>query len=164
MDRIAAITPEDVYAALEQVYDPEIPMLSIVDLGIVRGIEVSPERVRVSITPTFVGCPALEMIRTTICEKLKERGVQEVEVHVDYSVPWSTNRITDRGRAILAERGFAPPPRFEGEFEPEILLTAQCPHCGSTNTTLRTPFGPALCRAIYFCHDCRQAFEQFKPL
>lgn len=164
MERTAMMTTDDVRAALEQVYDPEIPMLSIVDLGIVTGIEVTADRVRVSITPTFVGCPALEMIQTTICGKLKELGVQEVEVHVDYSIPWSTNRISDRGRAILAERGFAPPPRFDGEFEPAIMLNAQCPHCGSTNTTLRTPFGPALCRAIYFCHDCRQAFEQFKPL
>lgn len=164
MERTAMMTTDDVRAALEQVYDPEIPMLSIVDLGIVTGIEVTADRVRVSITPTFVGCPALEMIQTTICAKLKELGVQEVEVHVDYSIPWSTNRISDRGRAILAERGFAPPPRFDGEFEPAIMLNAQCPHCGSTNTTLRTPFGPALCRAIYFCHDCRQAFEQFKPL
>lgn len=165
MEHISTPTHEDVLTALAEVHDPEIPGLSIVDLGIVTNVALSEDarKVVVTITPTFVGCPALQLIVELIRQRLHQL-VEHVEVQVDYSTPWSTNRISERGRAILRERGFAPPPRFEGDFEPAILLNAQCPNCGSTNTTLRTPFGPALCRAIYYCNDCRQAFEQFKPL
>jgi ring-1,2-phenylacetyl-CoA epoxidase subunit PaaD len=164
MEAMSVLTTDAVWAALAHVHDPEIPALSIVDMGIVTALDVTPDSITVTITPTFVGCPALEMIKDAIREQLAEFPVERVEVLVDYSTPWSTNRITDRGRAALAALGFAPPPRFDGEFEPEILLNAKCPNCGSTNTTLQSPFGPALCRAIYYCTDCRQAFEQFKPL
>lgn len=164
MEQTAHLTDADVWQALANVHDPEIPALSIVDMGIVTKLDVSAERITVTITPTFVGCPALEVIKQTITERLSEFPVKEVEVRVDYTTPWTTNRLTEQGRAVLRSLGFAPPPRFEGEFEPAILLNASCPHCGSTNTTLRSPFGPALCRAIYICNDCHQAFEQFKPL
>lgn len=161
---VDVVTADAVWAALEQVHDPEIPTLSIVDMGIVTALDVTKDRILVTITPTFVGCPALEMIKDSIRKQLTEFPVEQIDVIVDFSTPWSTNRMTERGRAALAALGFAPPPRFSGEFEPEILLTATCPNCGSTNTTLRSPFGPALCRAIYYCNECRQAFEQFKPL
>ncbi len=164
MEQTTLITADAVWEALEQVHDPEIPALSIVDMGIVTNLDVSAERISVTITPTFVGCPALEMIKQSIKERLSAFPVDEVQVQVDYTTPWTTNRLTERGRAALASLGFAPPPKFEGEFEPAILLNAECPLCGSTNTTLRSPFGPALCRAIYYCNDCHQAFEQFKPL
>jgi len=158
------ITANKVWQALEQVHDPEIPTLSIVDMGIVTGLEIAEGRISVTITPTFVGCPALDMIKQAIQEQLARFPVDQIEVNVDYSTPWSTNRLSERGRAALTALGFAPPPRYDGEFEPAILLNAQCPLCGSSNTTLRSPFGPALCRAIYYCNDCRQSFEQFKPL
>ncbi|MCS6999828.1 MAG: 1,2-phenylacetyl-CoA epoxidase subunit PaaD [Bacteroidota bacterium] len=164
METSAMVSREDILGLLEQVHDPEIPMLSVVDMGIVSDIEIEPEKIHVILTPTFVGCPAIELIRSAVREKLSSLGVPTVEVTVDYTRPWSTNRLSERGRQILAQHGFAPPPRYEGDFEPEILLNAACPYCGSTNTQLRTPFGPALCRAIYYCNDCRQAFEQFKPL
>ncbi|MCX7930216.1 MAG: phenylacetate-CoA oxygenase subunit PaaJ [Chlorobi bacterium] len=158
------LTHEMVYAALEDVHDPEIPVLSIVDMGIVTDVTISDSRVAVTITPTFVGCPALDAIRTAIAHRLSALSIANVEVIVDYATPWSSNRLSERGRQALAEIGFAPPPRFEGEFEPDILLNAQCPYCGSSHTVLRSPFGPALCRAIYYCNDCHQAFEQFKAI
>jgi ring-1,2-phenylacetyl-CoA epoxidase subunit PaaD len=164
MEPVTQVTPEAVWDALAQVFDPEIPALSIVDMGIVTKLDVTDERISVTITPTFVGCPALEVIKSSIKERLSEFPVSEVNVQVDYSTPWTTNRLSEKGRAVLASLGFAPPPRFEGEFEPAILLNAVCPQCGSSNTTLRSPFGPALCRALYYCNDCHQAFEQFKPI
>jgi ring-1,2-phenylacetyl-CoA epoxidase subunit PaaD len=160
----ATLTTDEVLAALAQVHDPELPMLSIVDMGIVTSVEIAPDSISVAITPTFVGCPALAMIERAVRETLQQFPVERVEVRVDYSTPWTTNRMTERGRQALAEHGLAPPPRFEGDFEPAILLNAQCPYCGSTNTHLRSPFGAALCRAVYYCNDCRQAFEQFKPV
>jgi ring-1,2-phenylacetyl-CoA epoxidase subunit PaaD len=149
----------EVWDALAEVPDPEIPMISVVDLGIIRLVERDDAHVRVEVMPTFVACPALDIIRDTIRERLAGFA-PIVEVVTTFAEPWTTERITPEGRRKLRASGFAPP--VPGE---EMLpITVECPYCGSHHTDLENPFGPTLCRAIYYCHDCHQPFEQFKAV
>jgi ring-1,2-phenylacetyl-CoA epoxidase subunit PaaD len=163
------ITEQEVRDALQDVMDPEIPNLSIVDLGVVRSVEVGDDTVKVELMPTFVGCPALEVMKEGVRERLELMvGEREIEVTVTLDEPWTTDRITERGRQALKVSGFAPPPRMSamptrGSLIP-IMPVAQCPYCDSRNTTMDNAFGPTLCRAIYYCRDCRQPFEQFKQV
>lgn len=157
---------DDVLRALKDVKDPEIPSISVVDLGIITNVKIEPETrsVSVTMTPTFVGCPALDHMQKEIRARVESLSFDDVNVIVDYSTPWSSNRVTDDGRKALHTHGLALPMKFEGDFEPEIMLNAQCPFCGSSNTRLISPFGPTLCRALYTCNSCSQGFEQFKPV
>ena len=155
-----------VWAALHDVHDPEIPTISVVDLGVVRTVETEGGSVRVELLPTFVGCPAIEVMRSAVEERL--RGfANDVSVEVSFSEPWTSERITPEGRRVLRDSGFGPPAavsaRRELSFLP-VLPVAECPYCGSRNTTLENAFGPTLCRAIYHCAECRQPFEQFKEV
>jgi len=149
-----------VWAALADVPDPEIPQVSVLDLGIVRSVSVLPERIRVEILPTFVGCPAVEQMRAAIAQRLEGQAAS-VDVVVSFAEPWTSERITAAGRERLRGAGFAPPP-LGGQELP--VLGAPCPYCGSRQTSLENAFGPTLCRAIYHCAACRQPFEQFKPV
>jgi ring-1,2-phenylacetyl-CoA epoxidase subunit PaaD len=160
------VTAEQVWAALGEVPDPEIPVISLVDLGVVRDVQVDADRVRVELTPTFLGCPALDAMRRALEEKVEELGATaEVAVVTDDS--WSTDRISPAGREKLRAAGFAPPaPRAAG---PTTLVQLRsrafrCPYCGSTETRLENIFGPTPCRSIRWCEDCRQPFEQFKTI
>ncbi len=157
-----------VWAALHDVHDPEIPTISVVDLGVIRDVTVGEGSVRVELLPTFVGCPAINVLQESITERLREFA-DDVSVDISFAEPWTTERITDAGRAALRAAGFAPPPaRHQDESRDLLVLPvmpiAQCPYCGSRNTTLENAFGPTLCRAIYHCADCRQPFEQFKEV
>jgi ring-1,2-phenylacetyl-CoA epoxidase subunit PaaD len=160
------VTAEQVWAALEEVPDPEIPVISLVDLGVVRDVRVEGDRVRVELTPTFLGCPALEVMRRALAEKVASLGA-EPEVDVIAEDAWSTDRISPAGREKLRAAGFAPPaPRSAG---PTTLVQLQakgfrCPYCGSTETRLENIFGPTPCRSIRWCESCRQPFEQFKTI
>jgi ring-1,2-phenylacetyl-CoA epoxidase subunit PaaD len=160
------VTAEKVWEALAEVPDPEIPVISLVDLGVVREVEVEGERVRVEFTPTFLGCPAQEVMRARLADAVRALGAEpEIDVVLDDS--WSTDRITPEGRRKLEESGFAPPhPR--GATGPTLVqLDAQafnCPYCGSTKTRLENIFGPTPCRSIRYCESCRQPFEQFKTI
>jgi len=157
-----------VWDALAKIADPEIPAISVVDLGVIGSVSVDAERVRVEVLPTFVGCPAVDVIRSQIAQRLGELNVAPgVEVAVTFSPPWTSERITPAGRERLRLSGFAPPVTApagigDGLDELAVLPLAECPYCGSRNTTLENPFGPTLCRAIYHCADCRQPFEQMK--
>jgi len=160
------VTTERVWDALAEIPDPEIPVISLVDLGVIRDVEVEGDRVRVEFTPTFLGCPALEVMRDAMAEKVRELGGEpQVEVITDDS--WSTDRITPAGRKKLRESGFAPPsPR---EASPPTLVQLQskafrCPYCGSAETKLENIFGPTPCRSVRYCQSCRQPFEQFKTI
>jgi ring-1,2-phenylacetyl-CoA epoxidase subunit PaaD len=161
-----------VLSALEEVADPEIPAVSVIELGVIGEVAFEAlgdgsERLTVELLPTFVGCPAVDVMRDQIDERLRALQVaDEVRVLVSFTPPWTSDRITPEGREKLRGSGFAPPalagPAFSGEELQLMLPVAECPYCGSRNTTLENPFGPTLCRAIYHCADCRQPFEQFK--
>jgi len=159
-----ATTVIDVYTWLEEVKDPEIPVLSLVDLGVITEVTIDGSRVRIEMTPTFVGCPALDVMKAEILTVLEKHGIGEVRIDVTFRKPWTSDRISEKGRTALKEFGLAPPPPSMIFTQLEVLESAQCPRCDGTNTELKTPFGATLCRAIYYCHHCREAFEQFKPL
>ena len=147
------ISEATVRAALAEVPDPEIPVVSVVDLGMVEDVQVSAERIRVELLPTFVGCPALDVIRDSVAERLGSFG-REVDVRFDYRVPWTTDRITLSGREKLRQSGFAPPG--------DDAAAVRCPHCGSANVAMDNLFGSTQCRSLYYCRACRQPFEAFK--
>jgi len=159
-----------VWDALAEVKDPEIPAVSVVELGIIRSVEAGAGRIRVEMLPTFVGCPALELIRASIAERLAGMA-PEVQVEATFAEPWTSDRITPEGRRKLRESGFAPPaPRAAEPADQPLFPTittrpvVRCPFCGSRDTVLENPFGPTLCRAIHWCNQCRQPFEQFKAV
>lgn len=153
-----------VWAALAEVPDPEIPVVSVVDLGIVHRVDVGPDAIRVEILPTFVGCPAIEMMRSAIADRLTGLATR-IAVDVTFAVPWMSDRITTEGRQRLAESGFGPPLAVGDPAAPISLTRAvACPYCGSRRTVMENAFGPTLCRSIYYCTDCRQPFEQFKTV
>jgi ring-1,2-phenylacetyl-CoA epoxidase subunit PaaD len=158
------MAPADIYRWLEDVKDPEIPVLSIVDLGVITNVIVDGENVEVEMTPTFVGCPALDIMKNEIISVLTSHNAREVSVRVSYREPWSTSKISERGKNALKQFGLAPPPSSQIIGDIEILEHAACPLCNGTNTEIKNLFGPTLCRSIHYCHDCKEAFEQFKPL
>ena len=166
----AATDPREarVWSELATMADPEIPAISLVDLGVIGSVTVDEGRIEVELLPTFVGCPAIGVMQEQITERIGALGVaDEVAVRVSFDPPWTSERITAEGRERLRLSGFAPPhigPANIGSSLEEltVLQVAECPYCGSSNTTLENPFGPTLCRAIYHCADCRQPFEQFK--
>ncbi|HQQ98165.1 MAG TPA: phenylacetate-CoA oxygenase subunit PaaJ [Cyclobacteriaceae bacterium] len=158
-------TKEQVFTWLDEVKDPEIPVLSLVDLGVITEVEVSEGTVTISMTPTFVGCPALEHMKTEVIQVLQKNGIPHPLVNINLKQSWSSDRITERGREALKKFGYAPPPSTAFiQNDLDILEHAVCPRCNGTHTEMRSPFGPTLCRSLHYCYDCREAFEQFKPL
>jgi ring-1,2-phenylacetyl-CoA epoxidase subunit PaaD len=160
------VTEARVWEALAEIPDPEIPVVSLVDLGVVRGVEVDGARVHVGFMPTFLGCPALEVMREQMAERIRALGA-EPDVEVLAEEPWTTDRISAEGRRKLEEAGFAPPAPREAGGPTLVQLEAhafRCPYCGSTDTRLDNLFGPTPCRSIRYCESCRQPFEQFKTL
>ena len=166
-----------VWDALREVHDPEIPTISVVDLGIIHSVQVTPERVRIQILPTFVGCPAIDVIRQHIRQRIRTLDLApDVSVVVTFAEQWSSERITPEGHERLREAGFAPPadaPSFLGDADSVVNLNPLgqlrgvlpgCPYCGSKNTLLENHFGPTLCRSIHYCNNCRQPFEAFKAV
>ena len=160
------LTEAEVWQALGEVPDPEIPVISVVELGVVRDVQVEGNRVHVEFTPTFLGCPALEVMRSQMAAKIAELGAEpDVEVIQDDS--WSTDRITPAGREKLRAAGFAPPGPREAGTPTLIQLESnafRCPYCGSSDTALENIFGPTPCRSLRYCESCRQPFEQFKTI
>lgn len=156
-------TKQQILEWLEEVKDPEIPVLSLIDMGVITEVTVDGSRVNVEMTPTFVGCPAIDYMKEEVAAVLKKNGLIP-EVVVTFREAWSSDKISERGRIALKKYGLAPPPSNHVFADLEILESAACPRCEGQNTELKNPFGPTLCRAIYYCHDCKEAFEQFKPL
>jgi ring-1,2-phenylacetyl-CoA epoxidase subunit PaaD len=134
-------------------------------MGIIRAVDVLAGGVVVIMTPTFSGCPALDVMRRDIEAAVRDLGVEHITVQTVLYPPWSTERISEAGREKLRRFGLAPPPHHKGNVASVAFYDlAECPRCGSTNTSLRNAFGPTLCRMIWYCHECQDAFEQFKPL
>ncbi len=155
---------EAVWDALAEVKDPEIPVVSLVEMGIVRHVHVEGSAVTVTITPTFSGCPALHVMKKDIINHLASLGVAKVAVETILHPPWSSDWISDKGRQKLKEFGLAPPQRHGGNIAITFFDPVPCPYCDSADTSVKNEFGPTLCRAIYYCNECQQPFEQFKPL
>ena len=160
------VTRKQVWDALAEIPDPEIPVVSLVDLGVVRDIAVENGTVRVDFTPTFLGCPALEMMRDAMAESIRSLGA-EPDINVCLDDSWSTDRITPQGREKLRASGFAPPAPREASAPTLVQLQStvfRCPYCGSTDTRLENIFGPTPCRSLRYCSSCKQPFEQFKTI
>ncbi|MBH8597742.1 MULTISPECIES: 1,2-phenylacetyl-CoA epoxidase subunit PaaD [unclassified Thermoactinomyces] len=152
------MTETEVWDALKEVTDPEIPTVSVVDMGMVNRVKVSDGTVEVEMLPTFVGCPALDLIRKQVEQRLLKGGiVREVQVTFLFDPPWTSDRITDEGKQKLKQFGIAPP--VEGPAEPP-----PCPYCGQAGADVINLFGPTACRAIYYCKRCHQPFEGMKKV
>jgi len=148
------VTEARVLAVLRGVHDPEIPTVSIVELGLIHDVQAGEDGIRVELLPTFVACPALEVIRATVTDALATLG-RPVTVDFTFAVPWTTERLTPAGRAGLRAAGIAPP------TDPSAV---RCPYCDSPRVAMDSAFGPTLCRSLFYCRSCRQPFEAFKPI
>jgi ring-1,2-phenylacetyl-CoA epoxidase subunit PaaD len=164
----AAVTLESaVWDALATVPDPEIPAVSVVDMGMIRDVAVEGSTARVVVLPTFTGCPAIDVILSDVKKAVEGvAGVTEAEVETSFLPPWTTDRITAEGRVKLKDFGLAPPTGTGPVLVTSIGLpkSAVCPFCGSKDTVNENPFGPTPCRALYYCNACRNPFEQFKDV
>lgn len=158
------VKTEDVWEALRGVMDPEIPVVSLVELGIVREVEVVDGRLTVTMTPTFSGCPALLEMETLIKEAVLALGAKHVTVKKQLNPPWTSDWITKEGRQKLKRFGLQPPAPHGGNLVMTFFEVVSCPRCDSKNTTLKNSFGSTLCRAIWQCNACGEPFEQFKAL
>ena len=159
------------YAVAATVTDPEMPMLTLEDLGVLRDVrEDADGSVDVAITPTYSGCPAMATMRDDLVHRLRDAGYADVRVRVELSPAWSSDWITERGRAALAEHGISPPgaaPRPSGPVALNLLPTRRalaCPRCGSSAVELTSEFGPTACKALYRCTDCLEPFEHVKEI
>lgn len=160
------LTPDGVREALRSVEDPELPV-SIVDLGIVHEVQVTPDRVQVVLMPTFVGCPALDVIRDRVRERLEEiAGGRTIELEYKFRPAWGPERIAGTARKSLRQTGVSLPMLDDpgGPDTDAAWTRVDCPYCGSTNVVMDSPFGPTLCRASYYCQDCKHPFERMKRL
>jgi ring-1,2-phenylacetyl-CoA epoxidase subunit PaaD len=159
------LSVEEAWKALETVVDPEIPVVSLVEMGIVQDVlRMDDGTLKIVITPTFAGCPALHVMQKDIINTLKALGETSVQVSVTLTPPWTTEFIAESAREKLRDFGIAPPPRHSGNFELVLVQMVDCPFCGSGNTEIRNAFGPTPCRSLSFCFDCQQPFEHIKPL
>lgn len=154
------VSEKQIYDALSFVYDPEIPVLSVLDLGMISEVRISAEGVLVKMIPTFAGCPAVHIIQREIKNQLEQRLAVPVTVERDKTVLWNSDRLSEKAHEKLRQFKIAPPEKGAKE----IASAVECPHCGSNNTYLRSPFGSTLCRALHYCRDCGLVFEQFKPV
>ncbi|MBX7093804.1 MAG: phenylacetate-CoA oxygenase subunit PaaJ [Flavobacteriales bacterium] len=158
---------DEIKSWLEELPDPEIPVISIVELGIIRSIDVSDSSVLVSITPTYSGCPAMKQIEDDIVSTLKQRGIPNVEVKMVYSPAWTTDWISDAAKEKLNKYGIAPPEH--SSIDKRVLMgleerVVKCPQCHSSNTEMISQFGSTACKALYRCKDCAEPFDYFKCL
>ena len=154
------------WATLARVPDPEVPVLSVVDLGIVRAVDVADDQVAVTLTPTYSGCPATEVIHDAVVQALKQAGAREVRVTTTLDPPWTTDWISPEAAEKLRAYGIAPPHLSAGQaqtlhFHPKNIA---CPRCGSLNTQRLSAFGATACKALHRCLDCLEPFEHFKPI
>jgi len=165
--RDTAVTRDDIFEILSSVMDPEVPVLSVVELGIVRDVSVDESAVTVTLTPTYSGCPAMHEIEGAIRRAIVEHGFGPVVIRTTYSPAWTTDWITPAARAKLEAYGIAPPgERDDDELVPiaRRARSIRCPYCTSMNTERKSEFGSTACKAIWFCRNCAQPFEEFKAI
>ena len=162
---IHTIDKKTIYSYLGEINDPEVPVLSIIDLGIVRDVKMNDEELEVIITPTYTGCPAMDMITTTIKIQLATLGFKKVKVTQVLSPAWTTEWMSEEGKRKLKEYGIAPPNPKQQVCDQKLFAEAeaiQCPHCNSYHTHRISEFGSTACKALYQCDDCKEPFDYFK--
>ena len=156
---------QELWALLAEITDPEVPVLSIVDLGIVRTVRFTNDTPEIVITPTYSGCPAMDMIRTNIRMHLLEHGFSNARIETVLAPAWTTDWMSEAGKEKLRAYGIAPPMPAQQVCRPEWFSkeeAIQCPHCNSFHTTLISEFGSTACKALYRCIDCKEPFDYFK--
>lgn len=166
--RAGAVTRDALLAVLDQVMDPEVPVLSVRELGIVRDVQVDDAgAVTVTVTPTYSGCPAIRVIEQDILAALAAAGVADARIRTTYTPAWTTDWIAPAAKAKLKAYGIAPPARTEQTDLVQLLrrrAAVQCPYCDSFDTELRSEFGSTACKSVCWCRSCRQPFEEFKAI
>lgn len=158
------ISIEQIWALLDEVKDPEIPVLSLVELGMITGVTFQDDKVVVKMTPTFTGCPALDFMQKQIKVKIEKNTGINTEVIIERETTWTSDNISAEAKEKLKKFGIAPPLKKACGVSMQSFKYTPCPFCNSANTTLRSTFGSTLCRAMHYCNDCKQSFEQFKPV
>jgi len=162
---IHQINKQTIYSYLEEINDPEVPVLSIIDLGIVRDVRMNDEELEVIITPTYTGCPAMDMIAATIKIQLATLGFKKIKITQVLSPTWTTEWMSEEGKRKLKEYGIAPPNPKQQVCDQKLFAEAegvQCPHCNSYHTHRISEFGSTACKALYRCDDCKEPFDYFK--
>jgi ring-1,2-phenylacetyl-CoA epoxidase subunit PaaD len=162
---VAESRRDEILRWLEEVKDPEVPVLSVRELGVLRDVEVSDAGVVVVMTPTYSGCPAMHAMEAEVLSTLERHGVPNARVRTVYSPAWTTDWMSAEAKAKLAAYGIAPPGPVDDDLVPlRRRTTVECPYCHSPHTTMRSEFGSTACKAILFCNSCRQPFELFKAI
>lgn len=161
VNQLSPPSEQALYALLENVADPEIPVLTLRDLGVLRDISVADDEITVTITPTYAGCPAMEAMRADIESTLRQAGYRRYKVRQQLSPAWSTDWMSDSGRQKLLDYGIAPPVTRQGKNDESPIL---CPQCGSKESKKISEFGSTACKALYQCQSCREPFDYFKCL
>lgn len=158
------IDEKQIWNILEEVKDPEVPVLSVIDLGIIRAIETSDDAIKITITPTYSGCPAMDVIAMDIRLKLIEKGYRHIFIQQQLSPAWTTDWMTEEGKKRLKAFGIAPPNPKQQFCTSEMFQqeAVQCPRCDSYHTELISQFGSTACKSMYRCLDCKEAFDHFK--
>lgn len=161
---MSPMNKESIYQILASVPDPEIPIISIEELGVLRDIEIVDDKIRIYITPTYSGCPAMDMITVQIKAALQEVGYSNVEIVMQMAPPWTTDWLTESAKAKLRAYGIEPPQQKTSDlgFIRGDLPRVSCPLCGSANTELISLFGSTACKSLYKCVDCLEPFDYFK--
>jgi ring-1,2-phenylacetyl-CoA epoxidase subunit PaaD len=162
MDQVRSELEQSILGALNQVKDPEIPTVSIIELGMVERVQAEKEKIVIELLPTFLGCPALDIIQRSVEKELGALKLEQpVEVSFIYDPPWTSDRISENGKTHLKEFGIAPAPE---KLEETGEWKVDCPYCGSPYTSLENIFGPTACRSLLYCRACRNPFEAMKPV
>jgi len=166
VDKMTTLSTEHIKQILSEIPDPEIPVISIIDLGILRDIKWNGDVCHIAITPTYSGCPAMKIIEDNIKEKLQEAGIDKIKIELVYSPAWTTDWISDTAKEKLRAYGIAPP--LHSSVDKGLLLgktrEIHCPLCNSQNTELISQFGSTACKALFRCKDCKEPFDYFKCL
>ncbi len=158
-------TRNQILKALEKVKDPEIPVLSVIDLGMITDVTINDiNEITIKMIPTYSACPAIAIIKNAIQTKIESLNIGHVTVIVENDKKWSSNFVTEKGKQALEKFGISRPQPVTFEATGDQVEEAACPYCGSTNTTLNSVFGSTLCRSTHYCYDCKQLFEKFKPI
>jgi ring-1,2-phenylacetyl-CoA epoxidase subunit PaaD len=158
------ITKDKIYDLLQNVKDPEIPHISIIELGMINDVNISDNRINIDLTPTFIACPAINHIKEEVVSYINNKTGLKTNVNVSIEPPWTSNRITEKGKQILKDFGLAPPKKHDGNICFKLLQNVSCPYCNSNDTLIRSNFGSTLCRSMHYCKKCKQGFEHFKPI